>query len=268
MMKQKTKWAVQSKLGNSTDIEKIVACLEQQHIPYEMIEVIPFSDDPPALVEDQENVIFYGSTTLIKNVYAAQKWKPGVWFNPNSYEFENVLKGYGKENLLNGDSEVITVKELLSRDYPFDEILFVRPAADMKEFTGAAMEFQEIKKWDGFKSSKGPFSVETKVQVATPKNIEAEYRTVVVDKQVITSSQYRRNNRFNCRDEVPQSIIDYASEMAQLYQPSDVFVLDVCELTNRTLKIVETNTFNASGFYWADYYKIIQEVTRFAETCS
>lgn len=262
MKNNNVSWAIQTKIGNTGDTEKLVACLEALNIPYEMIDVVPFSDDAP-VVKSTGNIIFYGSTTLIKNVHKAQQWKPGVWFNPKSYEYENILKGYRKENLLNGDSVVMTVKELLEQRHSDDHILFVRPAADMKEFTGAAMEFQEIKQWSCLESSQGPFTLDTKIQVAEPKNIHREFRTVVIDKKVVASSQYKRNGRLNIYDDVPASIINYANDMAKLHQPQPVFILDVCELTNGDYKIVETNTFNAAGFYYMDYYEIVKQVTEF-----
>ncbi len=108
------KWAIQNNLGNSGDVEKLKDSLTALNIPFELIKVIPFSDDPPE-VSNNEPTIFYGSTTLTKNVHSHGRWNPGVWFDPLSYQYENVLKGFNKENLLNGDSEVIPVKTLLAR---------------------------------------------------------------------------------------------------------------------------------------------------------
>ena len=259
------KWVIQNNLGNSEDIGKLMSMLQTCQIPFETIKVIPFSDDPPD-VDNSQPTIFYGSTTLTRNVHEAQRWNPGVWFNPESYEFERVLAGYGKEHLLNGDSEVLTVKELLSRNYKNNELLFVRPAADMKEFTGSVMDFEEIKQWSCLEGTNGPFTFDTKVQVAEPKNIDREFRTIVVDKRVITASQYRLRGRLEVRGEVPEEALLYASAVAQLYQPAPVFVLDVCELSSGLYKIVETNTFNAAGFYWCDYHKIVTEVTDYTKS--
>lgn len=259
------KWIIQNNLGHMDDTEKMKACFQALKIPYETIKVIPFSDEPPD-VDTSGLSIFYGSTTLTKNVYNSGKWKPGVWFNPESYKFENILNGYGKENLLNGDSRVLSIDQFISENHQNNELFFVRPAADMKEFTGSVMEFSEIKEWKNrLESTNGPLTLETKIQVAEPKNIAREYRTIVVDKQVVAYSQYKRDGRLNMRDDVHAPIVLYASAMARLHQPAPVFVLDVCELQNDDKRIVEVNTFNCAGFYWGDFFNIIKEVTEFTK---
>ena len=266
-MNTKLTWVIQDNLGASEDIGKLKDFIKVLGYGCRGIKVVPFDDTPPSIEVDGK-VIFYGSTTLVKNVAAAKKWTPGVWFNPQNYEFQFILNGFGKENLLNGDSALYTVQELLDNNlFSNDEMLFVRPAADLKEFAGFVSEYSEIK--DRFKfvgSSNGPLSFDTVVQVAAPKNIESEYRTFVVDGRVVTYSQYKYRGNLCMKGELPSQVIEFAKEMALKHQPEQVYTLDVCEMSNGSIKVIETNTFNCSGLYWCDLHKLVSEVSNFAAT--
>lgn len=261
------KWIIQNNLGDrSGTVDKLAAFVEQQGYEYEWVKVVPFSDEPPNVSTDGLTV-FYGSTTLVKNVAEAKKWKPGVWFNNDAYEFDCVSKGFGKDNLLNGDSFVSTIESFLNESHSENELFFLRPAADMKEFAGGIFTFKEAKdQWKGLKDSMGPLNYNTLIQVAVPKNIVAEYRTIVVDKQVIAASQYKKEERLYFDSNVPNEIIGFANEMVSKYQPCEVFTLDVCELPNGKFKVVEPNTFNCSGLYWCDHHAIVKSVSEFVLT--
>lgn len=269
-------WVLQSNMINLDDFYKLQNFMDLLKIPHSSIKIIPFSEE----LSDQEwlnsiknPIIFYGSTSLMR---LHQKYgfhlNPGVWFNQENWEYENLYKRY-KNNLLNADSEVLSVKELIQKNYSNDHLFFVRPSNDLKEFTGSLMEFSEIKEWENnLAGTKGPLSLETKVQIAKPKYISREYRTIIVDKKVIAVSQYKKDGRLNIKDYPPKEIIYYANKMAQLYQPADVFTLDVCELTEGTFdpligpyRIIEVNCFNCSGFYHCDIYAIIKKVSEFIE---
>ena len=260
------KWVLQNNLGDRIGtLDKLKSFMEVLKIPFEEIRVVPFSDDPPEVSKDIPT-IFYGSTTLIKNVSRSGHWSPGVWFNSEQYEFKNVLAGYGKDNLLNGDSEIKTISEFLDSDSYGEELLFVRPAADFKEFAGGLFTQKQLaEQWKFLDQSYSSLTKATKIQIAAPKNIASEYRTIIVDKKVIASSLYKENDRVKMDSGVPESIIHYANEMAKLYEPNKVFTMDICVLTNGAMKIVELNTFNCSGFYYCDHYEIVKQVTEFAK---
>ncbi len=71
-----------------------------------------------------------------------------------------------------------------------------RPAGDLKEFAGRVHTFAELAPWrDGLASTNGPLGLDTLVQVAEPRALGREWRTVVVDGAVVTASQYRSSGR-------------------------------------------------------------------------
>jgi hypothetical protein len=65
-----THWILQRNLTNAHTLETIKAALEEGHISYEEVYVIPFSDEVPVFQQEDGNLLFYGSTTLILNAHA------------------------------------------------------------------------------------------------------------------------------------------------------------------------------------------------------
>jgi hypothetical protein len=246
------RWAVQTNLGSADDVAKLTAFLERLGVPWVPLKVIPFDDTPPDVPADGA-VVFYGSTTLMRNVARDGRWDPGVFFDEARFAFEALRDGYGPA-LLNAASEVVAVGEFVSRDLDPGTEFFVRPAGDRKEFQGAVHTFGELRGWRD-----GPLGLDTRIQVAPPLDVIAEWRTVVVDGRVVASSQYRSNGRLKITGEVPSAVTDFAEEMAAGYAPAPVFVLDVGEVEGG-LRVVETNCFNSAGFYWCDLHAVVRAV--------
>ncbi len=253
------RWFVQRNLGNARDLAALAEALDGLGVEWSPVDLVPFSDDLPDAPADGR-AVFYGSTTLVKNVARAGRWRPGVYFTEHRFAFEALLAGYG-ELLLNADSEVLTVGELVARDLPDDALFFVRPAADLKEFTGDVMTFAEVRRWrDGLAGTAGPLSLETRVQVAAPKSVLREWRTVLVGGRVVAASRYRTGRRLDPSPDVPREVTDFAESAAARYAPEPVFTLDVGEVESG-LRVVETNCFHSSGFYRCDVRAAARAVT-------
>lgn len=256
------RWVVQGNLGQSSDVAKLLAFLAQLGIPHRTLQVIPFDDTPPD--EPAEGrVVFYGSTTLMKNVAREGRWTPGVFYDEARFAFGALRAGYG-EALLNADSEVTTLAELTSRALDPETLLFVRPVLDLKQFTGEVFSFAELATWrTRLEHARGDLTLATEVQIAAPKEVLAEWRTVVVEGRVVAASQYKLEGGAFISDEVPRPVWDFAGEMAARYQPAGVFVLDVAE-TPAGMRVVETNCFNSAGLYWCDVHAVVTAVTDYA----
>lgn len=256
----KLKWVVQDNLRKSHDVSKLIDCLEYQGIPWEHIPIIPFDTSPIEGVSEEGLTIFYGSTGMTRRVHETAKWTPGVFFNPERFSFDGAKKGYGS-NLVNADSEVLSIQELLARDYKKEDLFFSRPAEDSKIFTGALMYFWEMQEWEKrLTDPQDRMFFDTKIQIATPKVILTEQRNFVVNGVVSTSSYYGHGKMTH---EVSPEDLQFAQEMAEIYQPAPVFTLDTCQLEDGTRKVVETNCFNSSGFYWSDVYKLVKDINAF-----
>ena len=95
--------------------------------------------------------------------------------------------------------------------------------------------------------------------MSTVKDIEDEWRTFIVNGKYSSGSHYKSFGRTDIHSNVPQHVIDFSEQVAAIYSPAKVFVVDVCS-HNGELKIVELNGFNSSGFYEANIKKIFSDI--------
>jgi hypothetical protein len=257
-----TTWIVQRSLGSDSPTLNLLtqACATVDR-PLVEIAVIPFSAEMPALPEIAPPFVFYGYTTLIRNAYQSERWRAGVFFDPESFRPAEYLRHYG-DLMLNADMEICTFAELSSRVFAPERELFIRPNDDFKQFTGQTMTFAEFQNWfEGFpEEAETSVTTQSELTFCTPKEIYAEWRLFLVDGRVVGASQYQPvAGAF-----VPAEVIAFGERSATLWSPMPVFVMDVAQ-TEAGLKIIELNCFNGSGFYLANVEGIVRSVSRYLE---
>lgn len=240
-------------------------------VPYSNILLSPefdtFEREPSEgdnLVFDEDQPIFpFGAMGLIR-IAEHRGWKPGSLNNEN-FTFERWSEGFGKENLLNGDSQIMKFSdELLISDDAF----FVRPCADDKSFAGMAVSRDQFIDWrDRVIKIDDPLAKlnkDTMITVASYKQIFREARLFVFDGRVVTASYYKIGPKVQYEPvDDYDTIIAYANKMAQIYQPARAFVIDVA-LTNEGYKVVEINNLNSVGLYRADVDRFVDAVMSLA----
>ncbi len=90
-------WIIQKNLINPIELEKIKLACENNSIKYELVEVVPFSNILSEFSKNEDNNIYYGSTTFIQNINKTHS--PGIFlddnFNMKTFNF------YWKEFMLN-----------------------------------------------------------------------------------------------------------------------------------------------------------------------
>jgi hypothetical protein len=261
-------WIVEEEgtLG-SGNTKLLQSALESCNIPTLSVSPKYFTDELPEIegeVPENAALVYYGSTTLRDKLVTAGE--PGVFFVPSRFTFRALLEEYGEE-LLNHDSKVLSIRKFLSKGGDPEESLFIRPASDSKSLVGAVQTRAE---WEeairiSMNNTRGP-SNGTLIQVASPKNVEFEWRVFVVAGKAVAASQYRAHGYLNLSPDVPQKVLDYSEQMAEKYQPAEAFVMDVCELSrDGSLRVVETNCMNCSGFYLSDVKEVVLAVTELIE---
>jgi hypothetical protein len=242
------------------DIENACKVLGYEFIP---VEVVPFSKEVPDIDNDKPT-LFYGATKWINNIYLNNRWRPGVYFNPEStcpVWFDKY-----KEAVLNYGAEITTLENLSIRSYDSSRLLFIRPIKDLKEFNGDVWEFGNLKRWSrGIATDLSTKDLaQIPIVVAEPCGIAQEWRTFIVGGKVSSASLYRRYHNLFIDKDVPNEVIEFAEAQAKIYSPSEVFVMDVGESAGK-LYIIEIGCFNSAGFYAADVQKIIKDVSEFSE---
>jgi hypothetical protein len=162
------------------------------------------------------------------------------------------------ENMLNGDGHIITFTDDIPID---DEEFFVRLTKDSKYFSG---EVYTKNSWMEYRQRCiDNYTVEillneSNILVSSLKDIQQEVRCWVVGGKVVTASRYKLFDRVSYQNYDDEYFYtNFAQAMADKYQPAEAFVIDVC-LANDELKVIEVNCINASGFYHANLYKLIE----------
>jgi hypothetical protein len=253
-------WILQDTFQNEPEQQEMIEILEKLDIPYSVHKVVPFVGElipTPDLTTN--NVVCFGSYSM-RRVAKEYGWTPGV-FDLFEHNFLK-QKEHWRKLMLNYDSKVYPFKDVPEFYSPY----FIRPIEDTKYFAGKLFNPDEFQEWQhnvcelklDYGNSLKP---ETLVQVSKPKEIYSEYRFWIVNGKIVTASLYKRGSRIIYDSEVGEKFHDFVRMAINIWQPDKAFVIDVCD-TPEGLRIVEINTINASGYYAADIYKLVEAFER------
>jgi hypothetical protein len=255
-------WVLSGNIFNESAWEAMLATLDRFEIPFSEHKVIPFVGellpDPPADLNGG-NVIVIGPYSM-RHIAKSKGWFPGS-FDLEPFDFAIQRERWG-EHMLNYDSQVVAFRDAV---WPEDELRFVRPINDSKNFAGRVYDWNEFSWWQKSVCALGEdygdsLSGATMIQTCSPKKIFAEYRCWVIKGEIVTISMYKLGERviYKNWDLVgpDDPVRPYAQARVNEWQPLDSFVIDVCE-TEDGFKIVEINTINSCGFYACDMQKLI-----------
>lgn len=280
----KTKWLVQDVGISMKLIQETFETLKRNQFPFSNFGVIAHTKEitnlENILTDPDEHFIIRGGTKILSLLESMTSLKEANTFlTDEQLQFGDIYKErlqegifydeksfdqayYGGLNLplLNEKSSLYPIKDNL--DLRFDSNFFIKPSKDQKAFTAGILESgQTIKDFIHSQKYQNSYMEETAI-IAPCKIITAEYRFFIVEKEVITGSMYRFANKGVLSEVIPKNIIDAAKEYAQLYQPHDVFTMDLAE-TPAGIYIVEYNCWNASGLYKTDIAKIFDAVNEY-----
>lgn len=262
-MKQ-ARWIIQNNLTSENDFNKMTEVCKKLNIDYEGILVIPFSPELPDFTKDDKINIYYGSTTLMNNVYSQMNKPEGLFFDDKTFSMENYINKWG-EHMLNAEAKITTFKDFCKESHPDDTNFFIRPDADDKSFSGDVKTFAEIRSFieGSTKFDNVILTENTKIIVSTPYNITKEWRNYIVDGKVVTSSMYRKNFKLH-KDgkDIPADMIQFVEDRCKEYMPHKIFAMDIA-LCGGDYYIIECGCLNSVGLYHSDIEKMIGEVTKY-----
>lgn len=260
------RWVVQLNLGKDEDARRIKAECDRLGQPCDLMKIIPFSGTLPHVASDMPT-IFYGGTNWINAVWRSNIWSPGAWFDDEKFLFSSFLRAYGQGALNSGartTSFIEFILEEADRGTDPETMYFIRPERDAKEFAGDVIRLGDFKEW--FDTlDRGDFSItrNTRIIVGPPYGISHEWRCFMVDGRVSSASLYRKDRIMCISDDVPQDVIEFAEAMANLWSPSDAFVMDVARSAGK-LYVLENNCINSAGMYACDIEKIVRDLSDLA----
>jgi hypothetical protein len=263
-------YIIQENVFRESHYNILIQTIQRSGFSYDIVRIFPFVDkivninDIPAIgynVDDLPNYQFpnekcfvFGAVKLAR-ICSKHNIYPGSQLNDN-HDYE-VYSKYYKDNLLNYNSSVYNIND--NFEWKASEY-FIRPTKDSKLFTGEIFTKDKWLNTLQYISHNKLFKDEqTNIQVTTVKKIYKEVRCWVVNKKIVTASQYRLNNKTILDNMVDDDGIQFAQQMVNIFQLNDCFVIDIC-LTEQGWKIVECGCINACGFYLADLSKLINKL--------
>lgn len=259
-MEKDVTWVLQINLIDQKQVSEIASAVLRDGAKVIGVNVIPFQDhvDMDELPVTK-NVFPYGSTKLSKLVAGDRNWN-GICFNDN---FSAIEWNKNRDDMLNAECIICAVKDVTTIFEGVDEseTRFIRPVHDLKVFAGAVTTVREIKNWmKSTDSGNFSFTEDTLVSIAHPQNIEAEWRWFVVNGQVIDGSMYRAFGTRNLLHIDNLRMVSEAQTIADKWLPHPTCVMDLALLDDGSMKVIEFNCINSSGFYDHDIPKIVKAI--------
>lgn len=209
--------------------------------------------------------IIYASTMgvrrlLMSDLYHSGYGPIGMYCNLSSFEFRRYSQKLPENSLLNHDFGILPWKEFVRRYKTIDLMAtFVRPNTGVKIFPGRVLKcFDEASKF-GYDYQ---IQDEALVVYADVKRITAEFRFLVVNKELIAGTMYMfqgnvdiQKNGFNTTTWL------FAESVAEsMDMPDEIYTMDV-GIHEGKPKVVELNSFSCASLYGMDLNKVVTAVT-------
>jgi hypothetical protein len=247
-------WIIQDNIFKEKCFDEFIKTFERFDIQYQIVKCVPFSHEIiPPINKNLTDIIAigsYGMTNKILNDFGE-----GSWTNSN-YNYNVWSKKWAGYCFNEGE-----VYNFNSVAKPSNDLFFIRPVGDDKDFNGKIISWDDFCIWQNniLNLKKGNYtnlSAETEVLVSEVKPIEEEYRFVVVDKEPITASTYGSGKiqRYVGKDN--ELLYNFVKEVIDIWVPSEVFCLDIV-LSCGEYKVMEMGNFNSCGLYDNDIQKIV-----------
>ena len=225
----KVKWLIED-YEHDSSLKPLINEIERQGMEYKVCKYEPWESGTFNQYPDEDCVVFYGTLQLAKQLQRQKKWVPGVYCNFQNLCCKAYYSYWGKY-LLNQDYIMLPMLEILRRreeifgQFGIDDAIFIRPDSGAKTFTGQVVykEFLD-KEFDLFGNYAGKPLDEIIAIVSSPKVIDTEWRCVIVDGELVSWSQYKKDGKLDIKNEIDGLALCLASEIASdKWQPDRIY---------------------------------------------
>lgn len=254
-------WILESNVFAETCFDEMMDHLKERGLTHHVVRIIPFIHeiDGKTPVVDGPCVV-YGSIGVQK-LAARHGWTPGVFPIPTEVEAQDALG----DLYLNVDAVRMNISEVNAYLANREGTVFIKPDTDTKEFAGQVIDAPVFGTWyDGMVDSGYLDGNDFPVVISTPKKLGCEWRVVVVDGKIVTSSLYRQYQMVKAERNIIPEVEAIVMEAHRRFQPADAYVIDVAQVGD-DYRIIEYNTINSAGLYDCDARAVIDAVTAFVE---
>lgn len=204
-------------------------------------------------ISSDEQYFVYGSISLVDVLSEVPNINSGGY--STHYGYSKFKENF--TDILNPDAVICSLPDIYTY---FSGDFWMRPERSKKEFIAGVFDLEEANRL--FDDKELFFGDEqTKIVVASCKDIQAEYRYFIVNGKISTKSQYRRLGKlFYSSEFVDVELDDFVNnQISNTSFPIKTYVIDVCE-TNNGIKVVEINRLNSSGLYGCNIEKLIKDL--------
>jgi len=257
------KWLLQEDLfGEGIDL--LAKEIENQGMEAKIAKYHPMRSggDWKSLYNRDDCVVFYGTINFANQIRNESNWI--VFGEPTNYLFSEYCHRFGS-NLLNENYTMLPLGDLkrlwhrIERDFGVEGCVFIRPNSNEKPFRGQVVSDPDVFLQHATRYGYGM----SELIVVSDYNmtITNEWRIVMRGTVPVTGSRYGHVIDPN----VPQNVLDYASEVATeiVWRPDRVWVMDIAlncwDYGN--LCVVEINPVSVSGLYACDKSAFVKAVS-------
>lgn len=265
----KVKWLLDSNILEKLTYGNILEAIEKTGNSYELVDYFP-GNIVTEFPDYNEPVLLYGCHKFCETYGKSGKYFPGNFGVNNNTLTTNYMSHVPLDWFLNSRPIYMSwsmfkqrAKELLEQS-PTKE-LFIRPNSGFKTFAGQIIKNSDLQ--DHINTLEQISSVvdETMIMISNSlrEEIKGEFRFVVVDRNIISGSEYRWDQILDVRRDWPEECEKLAKKVADLeWQLDTVYTVDICLLSDDRVKIVELNSFSCAGLYACDLNLVVEAVSK------
>lgn len=257
----KPTWILESNVFAEVCFDEMLAHLKENGFPHHVVRIIPFVHEIEGKTPQIEGpCVVYGSIGVQK-LAAKHGWTPGVFPIPTEVEAQEALG----DLYLNGDAVRMKMSEVSAYLAGRTGTIFIKPDTDTKEFAGSVFATEAFDQWyAGMLDSGYLDGNDFPVVVSAPKKLGCEWRVVVVDGKIVTSSLYRQYQMVKAERNIIPEVEAIVMEAHARFVPADAYVIDIAQVGDE-YKVIEYNTLNSAGLYDCDARAVIDAVSAFVE---
>lgn len=261
-------WVLQENIYAEKGYAALLDILQRTSTPHTLVKVIPFVGEIIPDIDIPNPVVCIGQYSM-RHTSKKKGWNPGVWDLEDKADYAQCMEKWNL--MLNSGAQIVKLKDIETearRGIINQSRSFFRPLDDSKHFAGGIYDLNHmIRLYRNTMALNDEerllgLSPDSLIVCASPTDILAEYRTWFVDGKLVTASQYKLGDLVAHSADVSEDVLNFAQDMAEIWQPDRAFVLDICRI-EAGLRILEVNTINAAGFYAADVFKIWDAIQQY-----
>ncbi len=254
-------WILESNVFAEVCFDEMLAHLKERGLTHHVVRVIPMIHEIEGKVPVVTGpCVVYGSIGVQK-LALQHGWMPGVFPVPTEMEAQDALG----DLYLNADLVRMNMSRVEAYMANQSGSFFIKPDTDTKEFAGQVIDAAAFSTWYAGMVESGYLSGnDFPVVLSSPKKLGCEWRVVVVDGKIVTSSLYRQWQQVMAERHIIPQVEEVVMAAHARFQPADAYVIDVAQHGD-DYRIIEYNTLNSAGLYECDARAVIDAVTAFVE---